>query len=106
MRIPLRAALAVAVVVLTGGGAMAAGAEQDAPKPPANEDCLACHGDKDAKRADNTSIYVDAKAFEASKHGPMNCVDCHADLATLKEFPHPDKLKKVDCATCHDGPQA
>ncbi len=103
MRILLRAALAIAV--LLGGNAIAA-AEQNPPKPPSNEDCLACHGDKDARRADNTSIFVDAKAFEGSKHGPMNCVDCHADLASLKEFPHPDKLARVDCATCHDTAQA
>jgi hypothetical protein len=28
-------------------------------------------------------------------------VDCHADLATLAEFPHPDTLEKVSCAGCH-----
>jgi hypothetical protein len=33
----------------------------------------------------------------------MACVDCHADLATLAEFPHPDTLKKVNCASCHDA---
>lgn len=104
MRTLLRVALATAV--LFAGTGLAAGAEQDPPKPPANDDCLACHGDKDAKRADNSSIYVDAAAFAASKHGPMNCVDCHADLAALKEFPHPDKLAKVDCATCHDTAKA
>ena len=73
-----------------------------APKPPANDDCLACHGDADAKRANGTPVAVDAPAFAASKHGPMACVDCHADLATLTEFPHPDTLKKVNCASCHD----
>ena len=30
----------------------------------------------------------------------MNCVDCHADLAHA-ELPHPEKLAKVDCASCH-----
>ena len=84
------------------GCAGAAGAGQSPPKPPANDDCLACHGDPDAKRANGTSVAVDAPALAASTHGPMACVDCHADLATLVEFPHPDTLEKVNCASCHD----
>src|SRR5512140_2218091 len=100
MRILLRATLAIAV--LSGGRAMAAGADQAAPQSPSNEDCLACHNDKDVKRADNTSIFVDPAAFGASKHGAMNCVDCHADLAALTEFPHPDKLARVACHGMHN----
>ena len=84
-------------------GATVAGAGQSSPKPPANDDCLACHGDPDAKRANGTLVAVDAPAFAASKHGPMACVDCHTDVATLTEFPHPDTLKKVNCASCHDA---
>ncbi len=34
--------------------------------------------------------------------GGLACVDCHADLATLAEFPHAEKLKPAQCATCHD----
>jgi hypothetical protein len=45
---------------------------------------------------------VDQKVFADSKHGPLACVDCHKDLATLQEFPHPEKLAKVACASCHD----
>ncbi len=78
----------------------AAAAGQTAPKPPANEDCLVCHGEADAKRADGRTIAVDAKHFEASIHGPLGCVDCHAEAA--KELPHPDKLAKVACGSCHD----
>jgi hypothetical protein len=95
---------AVLMVWLAAGSA---GAEQSAaapptPKPPANEDCLACHGDHDAKRDDGRSIAVDASAFEQSTHGPLSCVDCHADLATLTEFPHASKLQRVSCGSCHD----
>jgi nitrate/TMAO reductase-like tetraheme cytochrome c subunit len=86
--------------------AMPAAAGQSAPKPPANDDCLACHGDSTAKRDDGRTIAVDTKRYEASKHGPMACVDCHQDLATVSEFPHQAKLKPVDCASCHDGPAA
>jgi hypothetical protein len=78
-------------------------AAQIAPKSPANEDCMACHADPAAKRADGRPINVDASAFDASKHGPMACVDCHADLAAFTDFPHADKLKKVNCASCHDA---
>ena len=76
-------------------------AAQDAPKPPSNDDCQACHGEADAKRASGSSVAVDAKTFAASIHGQLNCVDCHADLQTLQEYPHADRLKPVDCGTCH-----
>jgi predicted CXXCH cytochrome family protein len=68
-----------------------AAADQSSPKPPANEDCLACHGE-----------HVDSKQFAKSTHGPLACVDCHAELAKITEFPHADKVAKVSCATCHD----
>lgn len=84
------------------GFAVGAGAEPQTVKPPGNDDCLACHGDADAKRESGTSIAVDAAVFSASKHAPLECVDCHKDLATLQEFPHPDKLARVNCASCHD----
>lgn len=88
--------------VLWLGFAAGAAAQSQAAKPPANDDCLACHGDADAKRENGTSIAVDAAVFAESKHGPLACVDCHADLATLQEYPHPERLARVSCATCHD----
>jgi hypothetical protein len=79
-----------------------AGAQQApaAPAPPTNDDCVACHGDPKFTRANGTPIFVDVKTFSASKHGALTCVDCHADLAKT-EYPHAEKLKKVDCASCH-----
>ena len=77
-------------------------AAQPAPKPPANDDCLACHGDADAKREDGRLIAVDAKLFDQSTHGPLACVDCHADLAKSDEFPHKATLARVNCGSCHD----
>jgi nitrate/TMAO reductase-like tetraheme cytochrome c subunit len=103
MRPCLRASLALVALLAIP---LAASAEQAAPTPPSNDDCLVCHGDKDAKRADGSSIAVDQAAFEASKHGALACVDCHQDLASVTEFPHPEKLKPVDCSTCHDTAQA
>ena len=48
-------------------------------------------------------IAVDGAKFAASVHGEMKlkCTDCHADVSADK-LPHPDKLKPVNCATCHD----
>jgi nitrate/TMAO reductase-like tetraheme cytochrome c subunit len=75
-----------------------------APKPPAMDDCLACHDDKDAKRADGTSIAVSKEKYLASVHGAAGavCIDCHADLAKTTDFPHPEKLAKVECRSCHE----
>jgi hypothetical protein len=77
-----------------------AAAPATAPAPPANADCLTCHEDDSAARADGTKVVVKAAVFETSIHGPLSCVDCHQDLATA-ELPHQEKLKKVDCSTCH-----
>jgi cytochrome c3-like protein len=71
---------------------------------PANDTCLACHGDADAKSGTGKSVAVDAKKFAQSVHGGLglDCVACHADLAKTTEFPHAEKLARVTCATCHD----
>ena len=73
------------------------------PKPPANDDCLTCHSDSSAARADGSSISVDPKVFGASIHGQAgaSCVDCHTDLAKAADFPHPEKLARPDCSACH-----
>ncbi len=88
--------------LLAGGATRAA----DEAKPPANEDCLACHGDAGVTRSNGTSVAVKKAAFDSSVHGPMACVDCHADLAKTTEFPHPEKLAPVKCASCHDDVNA
>ena len=79
----------------------------NAPPPPAAvtpsptaDDCLTCHDDDTLKRANGTPLAVRKAVFGSSVHGTLNCVDCHADLAHA-ELPHPEKLAKVDCATCH-----
>lgn len=70
---------------------------------PTNDDCLACHDDASLTASDGRSIAVPAKTFAESVHGPMACVDCHADLAHA-EFPHSEKLAPVDCSACHADP--
>ncbi|HUR35097.1 MAG TPA: hypothetical protein VM032_14940 [Vicinamibacterales bacterium] len=82
--------------------ATAAGAQPPPVRPPATEDCLACHGDADARRENGTSIAVDQQVLADSKHGALECVECHRDLAALQEYPHPETLARVNCANCHD----
>jgi nitrate/TMAO reductase-like tetraheme cytochrome c subunit len=90
-----------AISMLLGLASLAAPAA-GATAPGVNETCLACHGDKDAQRADGTSIAVAGAAFAQSVHGEMQlkCTDCHADVSVLK-LPHPEKLKPVACSNCH-----
>ncbi|MBI1320667.1 MAG: hypothetical protein GC168_17215 [Candidatus Hydrogenedens sp.] len=84
-----------AVVVLLCLTALRAAAIDDA-------DCMICHADPSASKttADGRviSLYVDEEAFRASKHGPMSCDSCHADIA---ELPHAESLAPVNCGVCH-----
>ena len=93
-----------AAVVLAAASARLFAASP-APKPPTNQDCQTCHGDSGAKRGNGRPIFVADKAFAASVHGAagLACVDCHADLAKTTDFPHKERLKPVDCASCHDS---
>ena len=71
-----------------------------------NGDCRACHEDNTLKSAEGRALFVDPAKFGASVHGQagLECIDCHADLKDVKDFPHPEKLKPADCAACHEGP--
>jgi len=44
------------------------------------------------------NISIDPAKHVASAHGVLGCKDCHTDI---KDFPHPAKVVKVQCATCH-----
>ena len=43
-------------------------------------------------------IYVDAAKFSKGVHGGFTCTTCHEDI---KDYPHPKKIRNVDCSTCH-----
>jgi predicted CXXCH cytochrome family protein len=75
---------------------------------PSDDDCLACHSDKDLKSSAGKALFVDEVKLKGAIHGQaeVGCVDCHADLKTVKDFPHAEKLKAVDCAACHDDAMA
>ena len=79
-------------LVLSVGSTMAA-----AP-PAGDQECLACHGQPGMKSGAGKSISIDPGKHAASAHGVLGCKDCHTDI---KDFPHPSKVVKVQCATCH-----
>lgn len=101
----LRALSVVLALGLAGaaGAKTAAAPKVEAPPADPNESCMMCHADASAKRADGTSIAVDAATFAKSVHGEMQfkCTDCHADVSA-EQLPHPEKLKPPACANCHE----
>ncbi len=66
-----RLGLALATFLLLGVCSRSGGAATGRHAP-ANDDCLACHGDPDAKRENGTAIGLDDKVFAASTHGPLD----------------------------------
>ncbi len=72
-----------------------------------NGQCLMCHEDKSLNDSAGRSLFVDKAKFDQSIHGKsgIGCVSCHNDLESVKDFPHAEKLAKVDCATCHESAQ-
>jgi cytochrome b subunit of formate dehydrogenase/uncharacterized protein with PIN domain len=75
--------------------------------PPGSEDCLACHevGVPGGAREAGVPPKVDGNGLLMSPHASIACTDCHSDLAGV-ELPHPDKLKPVDCGSCHNEVQS
>ena len=63
-----------------------------------DQECLACHGQAGMKSDAGKSISIDPAKHAASAHGVLGCKDCHT---AIKEFPHPAKIAKVQCSTCH-----
>jgi formate dehydrogenase gamma subunit len=68
------------------------------PAPAADQECLACHGQAGMKSDKGKDIYVNPAKHAASAHAILGCSDCHT---AIKDFPHPTKIAKVQCATCH-----
>ena len=69
-----------------------------------DEDCLTCHSDKDLKSEAGKSLFVDLAKSQVSIHGQagITCVNCHADLQKIRDFPHESPLKPVACGECHE----
>ncbi|MGA7646098.1 MAG: cytochrome b/b6 domain-containing protein [Terriglobales bacterium] len=88
--------VALVCLVLSFGSTMAAA--KAAPETNKDQECLACHGEAGMKSAAGKSISINPAKHAASAHAILSCKDCHTDI---KEFPHPAKIVKVRCATCH-----
>jgi len=65
-----------------------------------DESCLACHGQAGMTSDKGKSISIDPTKHAASVHGILGCTDCHS---AIKDYPHPAKVSKVECTTCHAG---
>lgn len=73
--------------------------QEKSPQPlKQDEACLACHGQPDMKSGKGKSISIRPEKHAASVHGVLGCADCHT---SIKDFPHPAKIAKVKCETCH-----
>jgi len=80
-------------------------AKQEAKPLPGSKACLDCHdtGKRTGKREAGVPPPFDAASLRASPHADQECSSCHADLG--KELPHPEKMKPVDCGSCHPDEQ-
>ena len=81
-------------VVLAWLGLVSPAWAQDAPS---DRVCRLCHQDANTARA----------AKQATAHGKVGCVDCHAALKTFdaSEGEHATPLEPVSCASCHPAQQ-
>ncbi|MBZ5726151.1 MAG: hypothetical protein LAP87_14270 [Acidobacteriia bacterium] len=79
---------------------------QQSKTPPGSEECAGCHepGPRTGKREAGVPPRFDAASLALSPHAALECTACHSDLAK-KDFPHPEKLAKVDCGSCHSDEQ-
>jgi cytochrome b subunit of formate dehydrogenase len=91
--------LSVALFPLLAPVLTYARAQAKIPQPlKQDESCLACHGQAGMTAANGKSISVDPAKHAASVHGTLSCKDCHT---TIKDYPHPVKVVKIQCSTCH-----
>lgn len=69
-----------------------------------NQDCQDCHAETGLTRTgpggEVQSLFVDSGVLKDTVHGGLSCVDCHEGI---RELPHPDKLPRVSCGSCHAG---
>lgn len=101
----MRDVLSLLIVLSAAAGlASPASAGPPAAQAPSVDDCLMCHGDPSAARADGRPVLVLSETFQASIHGQigLSCVDCHTDLAEAVEWPHAERLQPAQCTTCHE----
>lgn len=77
----------------------AADQSKKSTNPNKDEACLSCHGTVGMKSDKGKDISINPAKHASSAHGILACLDCHT---SIKDFPHPAKIAKVECATCHE----
>lgn len=91
-QLQIKAALAFGLLLASSTSA------QNKPAADPDADCLACHNNQDLKSDLGKSLFVDPAKHKAGVHSGLNCTSCHTDI---KEFPHPEPIARLECATCH-----
>ena len=70
-----------------------------------NQKCFDCHADAELTGSfagEEMSMFVAEKAYAASVHAGMACVDCHQDIdPTRRRHSTRKDLELVDCSGCH-----
>jgi formate dehydrogenase gamma subunit len=66
---------------------------------PTDADCLGCHGQPDVGSKDGRSVFVDETRHKASVHADVGCTSCHEGIT---DYPHPERVARPACATCHE----
>ncbi len=79
---------------------------QDTKPLPGSKECMDCHdtGRRTGRREPGMPPPFDAASLRASPHAELECGACHGDV-NPKQLPHPEKLKPVDCGSCHTSEQ-
>lgn len=71
-----------------------------------DEDCLACHSDKElepvTERGKTLNLYVPENALLGSVHEGMTCLQCHLGAKTFDDVPHAPKPMTKACPDCHE----
>jgi formate dehydrogenase gamma subunit len=98
---PAWAAVSISLLILLAcSGLLSFARNQEKSAQPLKQDeaCLACHGQAEMKSEKGADISIRPEKHAASVHGILGCLDCHTKI---KDFPHPTKVSKVQCAACH-----
>lgn len=72
---------------------------------PTDQVCNDCHSDATLTRTlpngGVQSLAVTHDSLASSKHAGLTCIACHTDLKAFEDWPHAEKLARVNCASCH-----
>ncbi len=67
----------------------------------ADQDCLSCHGKRELRAQDGTSMFVEAGEIAHSRHAKIACAQCHTGASPSELRPCRTITSKVDCSICH-----